>query len=194
MAERPFQLFGFCSGPFASFFLAAFTSLYGLSAARTSRGLACFRGRPSGPDISHGGGTAPSGAAPALPSGTLTFAEPVVVSASAGAPAHNLGGTPRRFPRQRHRRCSRLPKLACTAGSTPAWPGQHETNNEAHLNWASRASMTVRTTQQTFCRGRKCGLGLNVQAALSRNTPLPSNAPMSGAGARSAEASAPLAG
>jgi hypothetical protein len=91
-------------------------SLYGLSTARTSGGLACFRGRPSGPDISDGSGAAPSGAALALRSGTLTFAEAVVVSASAVAPAHNLGGAPRRFPRQRHRGCSRLPKLACTAG------------------------------------------------------------------------------
>jgi hypothetical protein len=79
-------------------------------------------------------------------------------------------------------------------GKTPAWPNQHETNSEAHLNCAPRASMTVRTAKQAFCRGRKCGLGLNVQAALSRNTPLPSNAPLSGAGVRSTEASTPTAG
>jgi hypothetical protein len=94
MAERPFQLSGACQAPFASFFFAAVTSLYDLSAARTSYVLACFQGRPTGADMSDAHVTAPGGAAPALPSGTLTFASAVVASASAGAPTPSFGGAP----------------------------------------------------------------------------------------------------
>ncbi len=67
----------------------------------------------SGPDMPAACGAAPNGAAPAPPSGTLTFARAVVVPASAGAPTQNLGGAPRRFPRQRHRVCAGLTRLAC---------------------------------------------------------------------------------
>jgi len=138
MAETHFQLLGFCSAPFASFLLAAFTSLYGFYGARTSQGLACIRGKQSGPDISDGGGAAPNGAAQVLPSGTLTFAEAVVASASAGAPAQNQGGDPRRFPRQRHRRCSRPAKLAWAAARRQRGPANMKLIAKL-INWGTRA-------------------------------------------------------
>jgi hypothetical protein len=138
MAETHFQLLGFCSAPFASFLLAAFTPLYGFYGARTSQGLACIRGKQSGPDISDGGGTASCGAAPVLPSGTLTFAEAVFASASASAPAQNQGDDPRHFPRQRHRRCSRPAKLAWAAARRQRGPANMKLIAKL-INWGTRA-------------------------------------------------------
>jgi hypothetical protein len=54
--------------------------------------------------------------------------------------------------------------------------------------------MAIRTIQRALVQGTKSGMRFDFLVAFSRDAPLPSNAPMSGAEARSAEASAPLAG